>query len=79
MSAFSFSKPPSFDDYNFAAILKTTGEIVVVSISPVAALTDAAEKTGLPKDCFELRQISKQEYERLKTLSGRFGPGKVSI
>jgi hypothetical protein len=29
---------------------------------------DAAEKTGLPRDCFELHQISREEYERLKTL-----------
>ena len=31
----------------------------VRSVLPL--LADAAEKTGLPKDCFELRQISREQ------------------
>jgi hypothetical protein len=27
-------------------------------------ITNAAENTGLPRDCFELHQISREEYER---------------
>jgi hypothetical protein len=34
--------------------------------SAVGVLADAAEKTGLPTDCFEVHEISRDEYERLK-------------
>jgi hypothetical protein len=64
MSAFSFGPIPTWD-YYYAAINKTTGETVAVGESSPGVIADAAEKTGLPKDSFELRQISKEEYGRL--------------
>jgi hypothetical protein len=45
---------------------KKPGEEVVVSESAVGVLADAAVKTGLSRDCFEVRQIPREEYERLK-------------
>ena len=50
----------------YAAVDKATGEVVAVSESAVGVLADAAEKTGLPRDEFELHEISRKEYERLK-------------
>ena len=34
--------------------------------SPVAALASASEITGLPRDNFEVHEISKEEFERLR-------------
>ena len=34
---------------------------------PVAALANASEITGLPRDNFELYEISKDEFERLRS------------
>jgi hypothetical protein len=54
----SFSpRPPEFDLY-YAAIKKQTGQTIAIGTSAPGVLADASEKTGLPKDCFELRQIS---------------------
>jgi hypothetical protein len=66
MNAFGPS-PPEFDS-NYAAINKQTGEIVAVGMSAPGVLADASEKTGLPRDCFQRRQISKDEYERFKSI-----------
>ena len=63
MSAFG-SPAPKFDLY-YAAVDKVKGETVAVGMSAPGVLADASEKTGLPKDCFELRQISREEYERV--------------
>jgi hypothetical protein len=63
MSAFGPS-PPEFD-FHYAAIDKQTGQIVAVEMSAPGVLADVSEKTGLPKDCFEVRQISRQEYEKV--------------
>jgi hypothetical protein len=63
MSAFG-PRPPEFDLY-YAAIDKQTGQTVAVGMSAPGVLADASERTGLPKDCFELRQISREEYERV--------------
>jgi hypothetical protein len=60
----SFGPIPSWE-YYYAAIDKTTGATIAIGESSPGVIADAAEKTGLPKDCFELRQISKDEYERL--------------
>jgi hypothetical protein len=37
---------------------------VTVDQSPMAALADASEITGLPRDNFEGHEISKEEFER---------------
>jgi hypothetical protein len=50
-------RPPQFDLY-YAAIDKQTGQTVAVGMSAPGVLADASERTGLPKDCFELREIS---------------------
>jgi hypothetical protein len=60
------SKIPEFDWY-YVAYLKDDAakEPIAASYSAPGVLADASEKTGLPKDCFELRQISREEYERV--------------
>jgi hypothetical protein len=63
MSAFG-PRPPEFDLY-YAAMDKQTGQIVAVGESAPGVLADASERTGSPKDCFELRRISREEYERV--------------
>ena len=40
---------------------------VTVNQSPVAALANASDITGLPRDNFELHEISKDEFERLRS------------
>ena len=35
--------------------------------SPVAALAEASEITGLPRDNFEVQEVSKEEFEKLRT------------
>jgi hypothetical protein len=64
MSAFG-SPAPKFELY-FAAVDKQTGRIAAVGMSAPGVLADASEKTGLPKDCFELRRISRDEWDRLR-------------
>ncbi len=58
---------PEFEDY-YVAYLKDdpAKEPVVVGDSSPAALADASRKTGRPKHDFELRRISRNEYETLK-------------
>jgi len=51
-----------FDLY-CVAFDKHSGEIVAIGRSAPCTLADASEKTGLPKDCFELRWVSREEYE----------------
>jgi len=60
MSSFG-SRPPDFDLY-YAAIDKQTRQTVAVGMSAPGVLADASERTGLPKDCFELRQIRREEW-----------------
>ena len=64
MSAFG-SSAPKFELY-YAAVDKETGAVVTVGESAPGVLADASEKTGLPKDCFELRRISREEWDRLR-------------
>jgi hypothetical protein len=64
MSSFG-PRPPQFDLY-YAAIDKQTGQIAAVGESAPGVLADASERTGLPKDCFELQQISRKEYEKIR-------------
>jgi hypothetical protein len=47
---------------HYAAIDKQTGQAVAIGMSAPGVLADASEMTGLPKDCFELRQISREEW-----------------
>jgi PHD/YefM family antitoxin component YafN of YafNO toxin-antitoxin module len=42
------------------------GKAVTVDQSPVAVLANASEVTGLPRDNFEIHEISKEEFERLR-------------
>jgi hypothetical protein len=60
MSAFG-SPAPKFELF-YAAVDKQTGRIAAVGMSAPGVLADAAEKKGLPKDCFELRRISSEEW-----------------
>jgi len=64
MSSFG-PRPPEFDLY-YAAIDKQTGQAVAVGMSAPGVLADASERTGLPKDCFILRQITWEEYEEAR-------------
>jgi hypothetical protein len=58
---------PEFEHY-YVAYLKDdpAKEPIVVGDSSPAASADASRKTGRPKQDFELRRISRDEYETLK-------------
>jgi hypothetical protein len=58
---------PEFD-YYYKACRKGDREAkaVAVSYSPVGVLADASEVTGLPRDNFEVHEISKAEFEDLR-------------
>jgi hypothetical protein len=43
-------------------------EPITVGDSALGTLADAVHKTGRPKADFELREISRETYERLKSL-----------
>lgn len=60
---------PEFDVY-YAAYLRDdpAKEPIATSYSSPGVLAEAAQKTGRAKADFELREISKEEYERLKKL-----------
>src|SRR5258707_6933465 len=63
------NKIPEFDHY-YVAYLKDdpAKEPVATSHSAPGVLAEAAHKTGRAKADFELREISKEEYERIKSL-----------
>ena len=63
------NKIPEFDWY-YVAFLKDNParEPIAASYSSPGVLVEAAHKTGRAKADFELRQISREEYERLKAL-----------
>lgn len=64
MSNFSIgSCLPDFEIY-YSAVDKQTGQTVAIGMSAPSVLADASEKMGLPKDCFEVREISREEYKR---------------
>ena len=44
---------------------------VAVDEGPVAALANASEITGLPRDNFEVHEISKEEFEKLRPFDDR--------
>ena len=60
----SLSPDPSFE-YYYKACRKGDREAkaVTVSTSSVRAIADASEITGLPRDNFEVYEISKEEFE----------------
>jgi hypothetical protein len=62
-------KIPDFDHY-YVAYLKDdpAKEPVAASCSAPGVLAEAAHKTGRAKADFELREISREECERLKSL-----------
>jgi len=62
-------KIPEFDLF-YVAYLKDdpAKEPVATSYSAPGVLAEAAHKTGRAKGDFELREISREEYERIKFL-----------
>ena len=58
---------PGFE-YYYKASKKGDSEAKAVTVdqSPMAALADASEITGLPRDNFEVHEISKEEFEKLR-------------
>jgi len=63
----SLHPDPGFE-YYYKACKKGDPEAKTVTVdqSPVAALADASEITGLPRDNFEIHEISKEELEKLR-------------
>jgi hypothetical protein len=61
---------PDFDLY-YVAYLKDdpAKEPIAASYSSPGVLAEAAHKTGRAKADFELREISREEYERIKSLN----------
>jgi hypothetical protein len=66
----SLHPDPGFD-YYYKACKKGDSEAKAVTVdqSPVTALANANAITGLPRDNFEIREISKEEFEGAATLS----------
>jgi hypothetical protein len=62
----SLSPDPGFE-YYFKACRKGDPEAKAVAVgeSPMGVLADASEITGLPRDKFEVYEISKEELEGL--------------
>ena len=56
-------------EYYYKACRKGDREAkpVTVNQSPVAALADASDITGLPRDNFEIHEISKDEFDKLRS------------
>jgi hypothetical protein len=55
-------------EYYYKACRKgdRNAKAVTVSTSSVRAIADASEITGLPRDMFEVHEISKEEFEARK-------------
>jgi len=68
----SLHPDPGFD-YYYKACKKGDQEAKAVTVdqSPVTALANASEITGLPRDNFTVHEISKEEFERLRSFSNR--------
>jgi hypothetical protein len=56
-------------DYFFKACRKgdPTAKAVTVNQSAVRALADASEISGLPRDNFEVREITREEFEEFQS------------
>jgi hypothetical protein len=63
------NKIPEFD-YYYVAYLKDdpAKEPIAASYSAPGVLAEAAHKTGRAKADFEIREISREEYERIKSM-----------
>ena len=63
------NKIPEFD-YCYVAYLKDdpAKEPIAASYSAPGVLAEAAHKTGRAKADFEIREISREEYERIKSM-----------
>jgi hypothetical protein len=63
------NKIPEFELY-YVAYLKDdpAKEPIATSYSAPGVLAEAAHKTGRAKADFELREISKEEYDRIRSL-----------
>jgi hypothetical protein len=63
----SLSPDPGFD-YHYKACRKgdAAAKAVAVGYSSQGVLADASEITGLPKDVFEVREITREEFERCR-------------
>ena len=63
--------PESGIEYYFKTCKKGDPEAKAVTVdpTPVAALAKASEITGLPRDNFEVHEISKEEFDRLRSLT----------
>jgi hypothetical protein len=63
--------PESGIEYYFKTCKKGDPEAKAVTVdpTPVAALAKVSEITGLPRDNFEVHEISKEEFERLRSLT----------
>jgi hypothetical protein len=66
---FRLNKIPEFDLY-YLAYLKDdpAEEPIAASYSAPGVLAEAAHKSGRANAHFELREVSEEEYERLKSL-----------
>jgi hypothetical protein len=66
----SLSPDPGFE-YYYKACRKGDPEAKAVAVneSPVAAIANASETTGLPRDNFEVYEISKEEFQDFPFLS----------
>jgi hypothetical protein len=64
----SLHPDPGFD-YYYKACKKgdPLGKAVTVNESAVRAIADASDVTGLPRDMFDVYQISKTEFETLRS------------
>ena len=64
----SLSPDPGFD-YCYKACRKGDPEAkaVAVGYSAPGVIADASEVTGLPRDHFEVHEISKEEFEGLRS------------
>ena len=63
------NKKPEFD-FHYVVYAKDdpAQEPIAVGDSAPRTLADASHKTGRPKSDFELVEISREEYERIKSL-----------
>ncbi len=63
----SLSPNPGFN-YHYKACRKgdATAKAVAVSYSSAGVLADASEITGLPRDNFEVREITREEFEEFR-------------
>jgi hypothetical protein len=62
----SFNPSPVFDYYFKACRKGAAAKPVMVVESAVRVLADASEITGLPRDTFDVWEITREEFEGLR-------------